>query len=202
MTDKIEEQGHKRGCEGRNYACTCGYDDRVEAELARLRSSSKPMADGGETPMTAAEEVLAWLLIEKIGVPDDVTYSPDQAQEIIARHLDRAKELDQIADMLAEGQGDDDGPAILPEFQNGSSVYAKVEACLHLLERRRDVIAGCDRLRSALEDAPDRRHFEILAEAMAEVKATSDGLSYQPIADIVAGCLEEIAALSLKEEDA
>lgn len=92
MTDKIEEQGHKRGCEGRNYACTCGYDDRVEAELSRLRS--------------------------------------------------------------------------------------------------------------ALENAPDRRHFEILAEAMAEVKATSDGLSYQPIADIVAGCLEEIDALSLQEEEA
>lgn len=41
MTDKIEEQGHKRGCEGRNYACTCGYDDRVEAELSRLRSSNE-----------------------------------------------------------------------------------------------------------------------------------------------------------------
>lgn len=39
------------------------------------------------------------------------------------------------------------------------------------------------------------RHFEILAEAMAEVKATSDGLSDQPIADIVAGCLAEIAAI-------
>jgi len=44
----------------------------------------------------------------------------------------------------------------------------------------------------------DPRHFEILAEAMAEIKATSDGLSNQPIADIVAGCLEEIAALGRK----
>lgn len=41
----------------------------------------------------------------------------------------------------------------------------------------------------------DPRHFEILTEAMAEVKATSDGLSDQPIADIVAGCLAEIEAL-------
>jgi hypothetical protein len=43
MTDKIEEQGHKRGCEGRNYACTCGYDDRVEAEFSRLRSSNEAL---------------------------------------------------------------------------------------------------------------------------------------------------------------
>ena len=43
--------------------------------------------------------------------------------------------------------------------------------------------------------AVDPRHFDILAEAMAEVKATSDGLSDQPIADIVQGCLDEIAAL-------
>lgn len=39
------------------------------------------------------------------------------------------------------------------------------------------------------------RHFEILAEALSEIKATSDGLSDQPIADIIAGCLAEIEAL-------
>ena len=53
----------------------------------RLYDGTKPMADGDDTPMTAAEEVLAWLLIEKIGVPDDVPYSPDQAQQIIVRQL-------------------------------------------------------------------------------------------------------------------
>lgn len=55
---------------------------------SRLFKGDQPMVDGGDTPMTAAEEVLAWLLIEKIGAPDDVPYSPDQAQEIIAAHLD------------------------------------------------------------------------------------------------------------------
>ncbi|WP_119256255.1 hypothetical protein [Shinella zoogloeoides] len=53
----------------------------------RLYDAAAPMADGGDTPMTAAEEVLAWLLIEKIGVPDDVPYSPDEAQKIIAARL-------------------------------------------------------------------------------------------------------------------
>src|SRR3546814_8733440 len=83
------------------------------------------MADGGDTPMTAAEAVLAWLLIEKIGVPDDVGYSPNQAQEIIVRRLDLARELEEIDVMLAEGQGDDEGHPIMPEFAKGITTYAK-----------------------------------------------------------------------------
>ena len=51
-------------------------------------------------------------------------------------------ELAQIDAILMEGQGDDDGPQILPDFEPGWSVAAKVEACLHLLEKRRDVIAA------------------------------------------------------------
>jgi len=68
-------------------------DDQVKRGLGKvfgnrgLFDSSVPMADGGETPMTAAEEVLVWLLVEKIGVPDDVSYSPDQAQKIITDRL-------------------------------------------------------------------------------------------------------------------
>lgn len=68
-------------------------DDQVRRGLASvflhrgLYDASALMADGGDTIMTAAEEVLAWLLIEKIGVPDDVSYSPDQAQQIIADRL-------------------------------------------------------------------------------------------------------------------
>jgi hypothetical protein len=55
----------------------------------------------------------------------------------------------------------------------------------------------CSRIRGAFVAEPfiDPRHFNILAEAMAEVKATSDGLSDQSIADIVDGCLAEIEAL-------
>jgi hypothetical protein len=106
----------------------------------RLYDADYVMADGGDIRMTAAEEVLAWILIEKIGVPDDVGYSPQEAQDIIVARLDQAAELDEIDSMLLDGQGDDDGRQILPDFTEGSSVYAKVEACLHLLERRRDAL--------------------------------------------------------------
>jgi hypothetical protein len=40
------------------------------------------------------------------------------------------------------------------------------------------------------------RHRDVLAEALAEIKAALDGSSEQPIADIVDGCIEEIKALS------
>jgi hypothetical protein len=43
---------HQRGCEGRAYTCTCGYDDRLEARaeaaearVARLREVLRYMAD-------------------------------------------------------------------------------------------------------------------------------------------------------------
>lgn len=48
--------------------------------------------------------------------------------------------LAEIEAMLSDGQGDDDGPQILPDFEAGWSTAAKVEACLHLLEKRRDAL--------------------------------------------------------------
>ncbi len=51
-------------------------------------------------------------------------------------------------------------------------------------------------LRKVLALVPSQKHFDILCEAMEEVKATSDGKSDQPIADIVSWCLEEIATLN------
>ena len=71
-----------------------------------LFDGATPMADGGEVAMTAAEEVLAWLLIEKIGVPDDVSYTPDQAQEIIAQNLDQAaNQLVDGGELLLQAEG-------------------------------------------------------------------------------------------------
>ena len=47
----------------------------------------------------------------------------------------------------------------------------------------------------------DAQLLDILVEAMAEVKATSDGDSDQPISEIVSGCLAEIAAISSPENN-
>ena len=64
-------------------------------------------------------------------------------------------DLRAIEAMFEDGQVDDDGVQVLPDFEPGMSTTAKVEACLHLLERRRDVIeASCspvDALREAAQ---------------------------------------------------
>lgn len=80
-----------------------------------------------------------------------------QADAILER-LSQSSELAQINAMLMEGQGDDDGPQILPDFEPDWSVTAKVEACLFLLEKRRDVIAArapSDGLREAVWQSMD-----------------------------------------------
>ena len=35
--DVLTEDDHARGCQGREYTCTCGYDERVADEIERLR---------------------------------------------------------------------------------------------------------------------------------------------------------------------
>lgn len=63
------------------------------ALAAHLYNADEPMADG-EVQMTAAENVLGWLLIEKIGVPDDRNYTPNEAQDILLRRLQYATEME------------------------------------------------------------------------------------------------------------
>lgn len=68
--------------------------DKARAEeRRRLYDADAPMADG-EIEMTAAEDVLTWLLVEKIGVPDDEGYTPNQAQTIIETTIMAEKEMD------------------------------------------------------------------------------------------------------------
>lgn len=56
-----------------------------------LWDKTAPMADGAE-PMTAAEEALTYLLVEHCGVPDDVSYTPSQATQIIIDRLHEGKQ--------------------------------------------------------------------------------------------------------------
>jgi len=40
-----------------------------------------------------------------------------------------------------------------------------------------------------------QEHAQVLVEALAEIKATNDGQSTQPIGDIIAGCAHEVGEL-------
>lgn len=75
----------------------------------RLFDPDKPMADG-EIRMTAAENVLDWLLIEKIGVVDDRAYSPNEAQTILSQRLDAAREMEIALVTLVFADHDRDDP--------------------------------------------------------------------------------------------
>ena len=57
---KLSDDDHARGCQGREYTCTCGYDDRLatllasqEAEIAELR---KALLDARCTIETCLED--------------------------------------------------------------------------------------------------------------------------------------------------
>lgn len=58
---------HGRGCQGREYSCTCGYDDRVDAvaaaaadEIERLRAALKPFAKEWDERERLAEAHWSW----------------------------------------------------------------------------------------------------------------------------------------------
>jgi hypothetical protein len=62
----------------------------------RLFDQNHPMADGEER-MTAAEDVLAWLVIEKCGCPDDTPITPKEASDTIAGMIDHLRKYEDAA---------------------------------------------------------------------------------------------------------
>lgn len=48
---------HDRGCEGRQYTCTCGYDDSRDAIIDRLTKALEPFAKAVEKADAAAERM-------------------------------------------------------------------------------------------------------------------------------------------------
>lgn len=85
---------------------------------------------------------------------------------------------------------------LLASIRSLAAKCAELEERVHYAEGTAD--ANIQRAEAAeVENDPiDPRHFYILVEAMAEIKATSDGLSDQSISDIVQGCIDEIGALT------
>ena len=52
---------HERGCQGREYTCTCGYDDRIADRIteleARLEASQESLADQLEARKEQADRI-------------------------------------------------------------------------------------------------------------------------------------------------
>lgn len=109
------------------YAKTSKYVAPLTGGMGELWSDCGQKAKEALKALEEAE-------IEACGGGDIAQSMRDAAEKL--------EELQGIEDLLSEGQGDDDGSLILPEFDESSSTLGKVEACLALLERRRDVIDG------------------------------------------------------------
>lgn len=43
--DDVLARDHERGCQGREYACTCGYDAAKDAEIEHLRALVTRLTD-------------------------------------------------------------------------------------------------------------------------------------------------------------
>lgn len=111
------------------FAVGTYFDDLDEAKAAAQADYEQRILAALEHAAPAAEPVGVHKLAEY--------WSKQAGQANLANHL---KELADIEDMLNEGQGDDNGMQIMPDFDPSITTLAKVEACLFLLEKRRDVI--------------------------------------------------------------
>jgi len=131
--------GHARDFDAAKAAAQADYEARILSALTPAPSVAE------------AAEPVAWryqfddgLWSDwQNGAPPDPGLSKLNVERAYARPAPSVAEADlaRIDEMMG-GQGDDDGMQILPEFEDGMSIVAKVEACLFLLEKRRDVIEG------------------------------------------------------------
>ena len=51
---EVAQSDHARGCEGRNYTCTCGFDDQQEARVAEAEQRGK--IEGARLAIEAAAD--------------------------------------------------------------------------------------------------------------------------------------------------
>ena len=73
---------HARGCEGRNYSCTCGYDDAVTARIERHEAFRQEVSDAVENVRRVVKP-LAW--DQAIGplISRFIIAKPDPLEEVM-----------------------------------------------------------------------------------------------------------------------
>jgi hypothetical protein len=118
-----------------------GSDGAEGISPASLRAHADLMRDG-----TFGRQHIAVILEYAADEIERLTQERDEhanyGAEAIEQRADSEAQLAEIEVMLSDGQGDDTGPQILPDFEPGWSTVAKVEACLQLLEKRRDALSA------------------------------------------------------------
>ncbi len=118
LSTPVPEEGLPRGC-----ASAAEPEHLIDAWNSAVDAVERAYELAGLTRRNGLDQTLP-KAIERLG-------------QIAGEH---AAQLAQINAMLRAGQGDDDGPQIMPDFTEGMSTADMVAACIGLLEQRRDVI--------------------------------------------------------------
>jgi hypothetical protein len=134
---------------------------------------------------TQAEQKLAEVGVER-----------DNFKRVIEEH---AKGNVTFHGIIGPHPAERENAALRAQLQTANEELARVRETLHpklreSQERVRALSSGLTAAKGALETL--RKRESVLVDAMAEVKATSDGKSTQPIASIVSGCITELALLA------
>lgn len=111
----------------------CAAIREADAEIKRLRDGSLPI---NSENMTAAEEVLAWLYVEKCKRPDDTAISPDAAQEAVVQVIDRIHAQDSEIERLRD--------ALEYSLDVLSGTLMTKNSLISALERGKSALKGCD----------------------------------------------------------
>jgi len=153
--------------------------EAAEAEVARLRTA-QGAAEDSDPPCTDCDDTGFTHQTERW-----CTCNMGQELSIYARADAAEAKLQDIDALLMEGQGDDDGPQIMPDFADDDSTEAKVEACLHLLEKRRDVIEALTKRTLVLEtEMSNQVAGKLAAEAEVARLRTAQGAAGVLLADL------------------
>lgn len=122
----------------------------------------------------------------------------DTARRSVIRHIGVIREFRAEIETMREAAK---GQLVVVNVAQSEATLAKAEAAgaMSMLNEVRDECIEqrlrADRLQAELNNRVSARHEELMAEALAEIKASVDGDSDQPVRDIVYGLIDEIKAL-------
>lgn len=133
-TDDMLNEGQERLCQ---ISSRTNFDDYEQSEIYKAMRAVDPEFIGQNDLRLALQLAKDMFVASGLDLPHTMEVIDRALSDAVPRQM---AELDEINSLLDDGQGDDDGPQIMPDFAPGASVYAKVEACLQLLERRRDAL--------------------------------------------------------------
>ena len=173
LNDIWRDGDHDRGCQGRSYSCTCGYDEQTIAtakeaatELQRLSSENSKLKKEAANPEGLPEDVLrlaadCWATLPKEGAGImHIAKAIAAAREGTGRRLNNSREAKEpeIGEWVVKENGDGYGVHPVKEGMPegaGSAAICTVHGYYDEAEDHAFLIAAAPDLLEALCDVVD-----------------------------------------------